>query len=208
MPETKRTIVTKAFLTHLARGGVKTIPAVGALIDEMIFGTLSEIDALEEAARVADALAEIQSGVEGQAVTLVGVLERLNTQAALNEKTAAQIEELISVVRDVETVTPSTGLEHSVERLLQHHGQRLEDTSDDLGAMVTRLEHVVQQMLGVSAVRQEPGTQRSSEMVNRISLINALNALDPVSLNTVIEAMDAASFGPGGTGVQWKKEGP
>jgi len=60
MSVSKRWATVKSFLHHLARGVVKSIPFVGGLLEEAIFGTLEERAAAEERAKTGEALADIR----------------------------------------------------------------------------------------------------------------------------------------------------
>ncbi len=48
MSEQKKPIITKNFLRNLSRGGVKSIPWFGNLIDQMIYGTIDKEIAQKE----------------------------------------------------------------------------------------------------------------------------------------------------------------
>ncbi len=47
-------------LEHIVRGGIKSIPVLGALLEETLYGAMDEIEAKEQAARFLQALEEIQ----------------------------------------------------------------------------------------------------------------------------------------------------
>ena len=52
MTQDNRNSGTGIFLKNLASGGVSIIPVVGPFLKEAIFGTINEIDAKAEAAKV------------------------------------------------------------------------------------------------------------------------------------------------------------
>ena len=185
MASEKRSSIAKSFLRHLARGGAKTIPIAGGLIEQMIFGTGDEVTAKQETEKLNNTLADIQKGIEGQSVGVSEVVERLKAEADFREETTAKIDELIAAIGDVEEAQISDEMEESMERFFQRHGQRVEDAVENLDAMLDRLEDILTHT-------QTPQVATAVEGVDRVLLLLALNKLDPVSLSFLIVALDAS----------------
>ncbi len=202
MVEDKKPIVTKNFLKHLAKGGVNSIPLVGGLIAEMIFGTLEGEAAAEEAAKLRRSLADIQRSLEGQSATLEEVLARLNAVATFKEEISTQINQLPSTVRDVDAMSVSKEMEQSVERLLQRHGTRLEDATGDLEELVRRLEDAASRIQPkapeVAAIFNVP-YQRNPHFTGRDRVLQDLHAAVTTGTETASIQTHAIS-GLGGIG--------
>lgn len=114
MAQGNRNSAAGTFLKNLASGGMSIIPVVGPLLKEAIFGTINEIDAQAEAAKVDRALSDIQSTLEGQSADIAEVLDRLNATADFGDETKALVSDLAAVMRDVETAPVSGRLEQAV----------------------------------------------------------------------------------------------
>lgn len=185
MPEENEAGLAKIFLGRLARGGVKSIPIAGSIIEEAIFGTLDEKAAKEETAKLHIALAEIQRSVgDVQSITLAEVLEMLTAQAEFTTKTQENIEDLILAVRDEASVAVSEKTTQLIGRFLDRHGHQLDDSVGDLDAQIARLEDTISriqvpQSMGFSGTltaRKVPPEEREA----------ALKSMDTVETGTRI----------------------
>ena len=139
MTEQKGPNIARILLKRLARGGTKSVPLVGSLLDEIVFGTLDEAAAAREAPKVANALAEAQQKLEGQSATLDEVLAAVRSHASLQDDTRRLIEQLATVLRDDQSPVPEV-VEQAVERLVQRYGQRLEDATATFESLLDRME--------------------------------------------------------------------
>ena len=191
MAEDRRKRLIKTALGQLARGGVAAIPMAGALLEPAIFGTLDKVQAAEEAERLNNALANIQTSTDSSTASLADLLEKANDQAALTESTNALLNDLVSALRDGEAAEPSAVLETSVEELFQHFGQKFEDVAEDIEAATSRLEAA----LG----RIEPGQPDGpgaapAAPTDRISLMLKLIDADQLELGSLVFALRASGY--------------
>ena len=191
MAENTKNTLTKAVIANAARGGIKAIPFAGALIDQMIFGTMDQVEASRQAAHLRTTLAGIQSSIDVDSATLIEVLERLDAPDVLGQQTAALLQELIAVVRQGEAAEPSPDLVQAVEALFQRHGHQLEDVAGNIDGSASRLEQALNR---IEALQPVGVGETSLKEVDRIPLILALNALDSVNLGTVIVGLDASRY--------------
>lgn len=105
------------FLKHFSNGGIKSIPLVGGLAEEIVFGTLDAMTANEQAAKLMGVLAEIKGAIEEQSVTTAEVLERVRANSGVGTDVTAKIGELLDVVKEFDSVEHSLDLEEVVEAL-------------------------------------------------------------------------------------------
>jgi len=131
------------FLKNLASGGVSIIPMVGPFLKEAIFGTINEIGAKAEAAKVDRALSDIQSTLKGQSADITDiadVLDRLNATADFGDETRSLVSDLAAVMRDVETAPVSGRLEQAVINFRISLIDRLNGlTNTDLNQLIVTL---------------------------------------------------------------------
>lgn len=130
----------EAFIFNLLRGGVKSIPLLGSLVEQAMYGTYDELEAAKKSRQLYDVLAGIQDAVEAQTVTLVGAVEQMAASAELTGQAAAQIQELADLLRGGGTGTLSSALTASIDRALEPHGQRLGDTADQFEDLLLRFK--------------------------------------------------------------------
>jgi len=121
MSEKKKPIITKNFLKNLSRGGVKSIPGFGNLIDQMIYGTLDGETAKKESNKLHSALSSISEKLEGQEIYFVAIINALLQEAVFREDIACQIAEISEALKDPDNAPISERLENSIERMLVHN---------------------------------------------------------------------------------------
>ena len=73
---------------------MKSIPLLGNLLEEAVFGTLEEVRAPEEARKLWEALQDIGSRVNEQSVSIEEVLNYLREDHRIGDDTRALIDEL------------------------------------------------------------------------------------------------------------------
>ncbi len=186
----KRTAAS-VFLKRLARGGVKSIPLAGALAEEMIFGTLDEVAAIEEAAKLNTALDEIRQGVDEQSTRMAEVLERVSAEADLRQETRTIVGQLVAALHDVDKAPVTAEMRRSVESLLERHGQQLGDATTDLEAQVTRLEDAISR---IEVAQPTLGATVAAPAIDRVSMISMLNGRDPADLSELVVALNASGY--------------
>ena len=119
MSQDKEKSKAEIYLDHLVRGGIKSVPALGPLLEEFFYGSMDEVAASEQAAKVMAALGDIQSGVDVQSMALDGVLEQVNVQVGFMAEVAHKLDELVAGLRALGTASIPKALEQSVERVLK-----------------------------------------------------------------------------------------
>ena len=139
MASEKKPLITKNFLKSLAKGGTKSIPLVGGLIEEMIFGTLEGEAAAREAAKLAGALASIRDSLKGDDANTRVVLERLKDSAQLGIELNGKLDLLLNSMSDEVAETPAD-VEDAVNALLGPYTDRLNDVVGNAEAVFARLE--------------------------------------------------------------------
>jgi len=121
MRDDKKPAVTRNFMKNLSRGAVKSIPVGGALLEQVIYGTLDGEAAKKEAEKLHTALSGIEQKLEGQDVSFGDVLNALEKEAAFREEIISQIGEIRALLKDPDTAAISDRLVNAVERLLIHN---------------------------------------------------------------------------------------
>jgi hypothetical protein len=143
MSEKKKPIVTRNFMKNLSRGAVKSIPVGGALLEQVIYGTLDGEAAKEEAEKLRTALAKISKRLEGQDVNFGDILDALEKEAAFREQISDEIGQIKALLKDPESGAISDRLADATERVLSP-GLELADVMNKLANMVpTDLETVI-----------------------------------------------------------------
>jgi len=121
MGEKKNPIITKNFLKNLSRGGVKSIPWFGNLIDQMIYGTLDGESAKKESEKLHCALSSISAKLEGQDVYFIAILNVLLQESLFREEIACQLTAIREALKDPEKALISERLENAVALMLVHN---------------------------------------------------------------------------------------
>lgn len=115
----ERPAVSKNFLKHVAKGGVKSIPMVGGLIDEMIFGTLEGEAAEKEAAKAHDGLKTILTESHAQSATLAELLAKQRDTVVFSGQTRAILDSVVEALRDIDAKLPSPAVTQGIERYVE-----------------------------------------------------------------------------------------
>jgi len=121
MSEKKKPVITKNFLKNLSRGGVKSVPLFGNLIDQMIYGTLDGESAKKESEKLHSALSSISAKLEGQEIYFVAILNTLLQEVIFREEIACQITEISEALKDPDKSPISKRLENALARMIVHN---------------------------------------------------------------------------------------
>jgi len=121
MSKKKKPIVTRNFMENLSRGAVKSIPVGGALLEQVIYGTLEGEAAKEEAEKLHSALSEIAEKLQGQDVNFGDILGMLEKDATFKEQIRDEIGQIKTLLKDPENAAISDRLAGAVERMLIHN---------------------------------------------------------------------------------------
>lgn len=140
MDTPKHAAITKNFLSHLARGGVKSIPLVGAFIDEMIFGTLEGDTRAVESEKLAKTLAGIQGRLDAQSNTFELILSEVADKEVFAPDIDREIRLLAASVSDPAAHVPSDLAGLAIARLLDRHNVSFEEAEKNPAAAFNRLE--------------------------------------------------------------------
>jgi len=117
----RRTI--RNFVKNLSRGLVKSIPnwLGGALLEQVIYGTLDGEAAQEEAEKLHSALSQISKKLEGQDVGFADILNALQKETAFRDEVKTEMRLLRLVLNDPDNAAISDRLADAVERMFVHN---------------------------------------------------------------------------------------
>ena len=183
--------LAKKFIINVVRGGTKATPVVGAFLEQAIFGTLDQVEAAKESEKLNNVLKDIQDGIDSGSATLAEVLERVNQQAILNQKTSARVEEFIAAIRQGDEVVTTPVLDQAVKDMFLQHGHRLEDVEADFDASYSALAGA-RELIGIA--RTKPHDEPAPTGLDRVSFIGKLNDLDAASVGTLVVALEASGY--------------
>lgn len=110
----KQTVRAKNFWKSLAKGGLKIVPFVGGLLEEVVFGTLDRNEAQKESLKVKECLTKIQLDLDTNKLTMSKIFEE--TKSVLKDhptiiseidllKTAIENEDSIVIPEKVVKIT-------------------------------------------------------------------------------------------------------
>lgn len=103
MDDQKDPIITRNFLMNLSRGLVKSLPGGGALLEQVIYGTLDGETAGREADKLHAALSGISQEIDGQHATLSEILKVLpvmEDHAGFREEVLVELRKLNEFIND------------------------------------------------------------------------------------------------------------
>ncbi len=184
-------LITRNFVKHLLKGSVKSLPVLGGVLEETIFGTLEGEAAAEEAEKLRGALADIQQSLEVQSLALSQVVLQLESQTEFREEFRSVLHELAQASPGADGATVSRELERSVTLFLERHGETPDrDAADaaDLDGMMVRLADTVGKNVVVRAAPQDA----QPEEISRATLIKGLSGLLPDDLDAIIGSIASA----------------
>ena len=121
MSNKKKPVVTRNFMKNLSRGAVKSVPLGGALLEQVIYGTLDGEAAKEETEKLHSALSQIAEKLQGQDVNFGDIISELRKQAAFREEIRAELNKHHAVLKDPDNAAISDELEYPLERMIVHN---------------------------------------------------------------------------------------
>ena len=119
MSNNRKSVVTRNFIKQLSRGVVKSIPLGGALLEQVIYGTLDGEAAEKEARKLHSALAQISKKLEGQDIAFGDILEALESQASFCREIRVKLKEVNALLKDPDHAVIPPRLEGALERIQQ-----------------------------------------------------------------------------------------
>lgn len=189
----KEKAVAKRFLRHLVKGGIKSIPVVGGLLEEVIFGTLDAEEAAEEATKLNNALGDIYQKMEGQSIVLNDVLSSLQSESNLRENIRYLVGGLRGFLVSGKQESISQEVERAVQNLLIRHGEVVDyaigGKLDELDGVIERLTEALSR---VETGAKGKGTEKGIA-VSRVVLIKGLNRVHSDDLDQLILSFPDAS---------------
>ncbi|MGD2111412.1 MAG: ATP-binding protein, partial [Phycisphaerae bacterium] len=111
-------VVTKNFLMHLAKGGVKCVPLAGGLLEEMIFGTLEGEAAEKDALELKNAIARICTEERTQTASLIEVLADMAELRSVQDETRSLIKSLATTIDNLDHTAVPDVVTESVTKYL------------------------------------------------------------------------------------------
>ena len=191
MSDEKKPLVRRIFVSRLLKGGVKSLPWLGGVIEEMIWGTLDDEAAEAEAKWIRGVLSEIAEDVAEQEITSKDVLSRVRESKDIAEKTREKIDQLIEALDRPEQALPSE-VERAIDGLLNKHAGRLQAATGDLEGLVARIEEALEKVPATPPGSGQVVTGTGKE-VDRLELIEALTGLTEGQLSLVVQAIKGAA---------------
>ena len=162
----------KTFAAKVAKGGVKSLPIVGGVLEEAIFGVMDAEDARKEAAKLQFALMRLEQSVDAQDQSLKELLQLAKAQAKLSPQTE----------RIIDAMSTEEGLSDMVEvidRVVEKHdidATTFEDNPDQLNDVLTE--------------------QLRPETVSRVKLLGKLAEVSHADLTMLVAALNAGDAVP------------
>ena len=142
MSHNKKTVVTRNFIKQLSRGLIKSIPLGGALLEQVIYGTLDGEAAEKEAEKLNSGLTQISKKLEGQDVTFGDILEALESQVSFSREVSTELKNVTALLEDPDHAAIPDRLEGALERVLQQNDEQtatLTGEMNEIKALLNRL---------------------------------------------------------------------
>lgn len=156
MSQDKKPLVTRNFMKQLSRGVVKSIP-LGALLEQVIYGTLDGEGAQKEAAKLHFALSKISQELEGQDVTLGDVLGTLENQVRFSQEIAAEMDKFTALLKDPDHAPIPEGLERALERVIQQNDEQTETFTGEMNEIKALLSRFIEK----TELKDSPAEKKS-----------------------------------------------
>lgn len=188
---------------HLTMAGLKAIPVVGDMINEVIFGTLDAQDAATASAQLSDTLKTIQASQtqaeaeqQNQQKLLVEITTQLQQQSAFSGQAQAFVAQLSAVFQHPDRAVVSPDVAKAMQSVLDKHKPDLQavaaevpQSSDEVAAYIGKLSQTVTQ---VKVSTTKLGITQEI-MLDRVDLILMLGDLDAVELDQLITCFPSFS---------------
>ncbi|MBW2675029.1 MAG: hypothetical protein JRD89_16725, partial [Deltaproteobacteria bacterium] len=119
MSHNKKPVITRNFIKQFFRGVVKSIPLWGALLEQVIYGTLDGEAAKKEAEKLNSGLTQILKKLEGQDVPFGDILEALRSQVNFGQEIKAELEKVTALLKDPDHAVIPERFASALERVIQ-----------------------------------------------------------------------------------------
>jgi len=137
MSDKKKPTLTRIFIKNLSRGVVKSIPVVGALLEQVIYGTLDSESANKESEKLHSALSQISKKLKTQDPRFIDILDSLNKQVTFPEETAAEMSKIAALFKDPDNAAIPYSFEKAIEATLS---LSFEEAIKELTNIVDKIE--------------------------------------------------------------------
>jgi hypothetical protein len=163
----------KTVAAKVAKGGIKSLPVVGGVLEEAVFGVMDAASAHKEAAKLQAALQQIQTGVDAQNQTLAELLQLAKEQSEFAPETQQFIDDMSGedALDDMVEVIDAVVTRHKVD---------VADFDGDPGGFSDELAKLL-----------------SPEVVDRVEVLNRLQNLRHAELSLIVAALDYGHIVPG-----------
>lgn len=98
--EKNRPLISENFLKNLTKGTVKSIPLGGALLEQIIFGTLDSQNASIEREKLNSFLSSLKSSAKNHELSIEHVIELLKQNSVLDEKINQQLSTILDFIKN------------------------------------------------------------------------------------------------------------
>ena len=144
MSQDKKPLITRNFMKQLSRGVVKSIPLGGALLEQVIYGTLDGEAAQKEAAKLHSALSKISQEFEGQNVTLGDVLGALEHQVRFSQEIVAEMDKFTALLKDPDHAPIPERLGRALERVVQQNDEQTVTLTGEMNEIKALLDRLIE----------------------------------------------------------------
>jgi len=170
MEDNKKQLL-KTIANRLAKGGVKSIPIAGGILEEAIFGVMDAESARRESAKLQFTLQKLQGSVEEQTQSLDALLKIARDQADLNRDARDAVDQMLRKIS-------STGTEEQIATILEAVVNR---QGIDISAVPN----------DVDALQQEIENKLRPEMLTRAAMIKKLTKLRQAEIDALVATLGA-----------------
>ena len=170
MGATKKQLL-KTVASRVTKGGVKSIPFVGGILEEAIFGVMDAESARKESAKVQRALHSLQGSVGAQAQTLEALITLARDEAELNHEARQAIDQILATMSSADA---DEEVAEVLDRVVTRHGIDLSALSGD-----------------ADAFERELAKELRPEVVTRASLIGKLSETSHADIDALVATLGA-----------------
>lgn len=170
MEDTKKQLL-KTIANRLAKGGIKSIPIAGGILEEAIFGVMDVESARRESAKLQFTLQKIQGSVEEQTQSLDALLRIARDQADLNLDARDAVDQVLRKISATDTEEQITTV---LEAVVARQNIDLSTVPND-----------------VDTVQQAIENKLRPETVTRAALIKKLAALSHGDIDVLVATLGA-----------------
>jgi len=170
MEDDKRRLV-RTFACRIAKGTVKSIPVIGAILEEAIFGVMEAESARKESLKLQLALQRLQQLPSPQEQSPAGLIKAVQDEARLNQKAKDAVD---SVLKSISGDDADKQVAAILDQVIARYEVNLASLDNNPGVLLRELEEKL-----------------SPEVVSRGSLITRLAALSHADIDALVATLGA-----------------